>query len=116
MTIHQIIRIEYGFAFAISFYIYLQLDFQIWMFFVFLLAPDITAIGYVFNKKVGSFVYNFGHNLISPLLLIISYFYFSKEYLLVISIIWLAHIFMDRSLGYGLKYADSFNKTHLQRI
>lgn len=116
MTIHHIIRIENGFAFAISLYIYIQLDFPIWMFFVFLLAPDLTAIGYVFNKKIGSFVYNFGHNLILPLALTSSYFYFSKDYLLVISIIWLAHIFMDRLLGYGLKYTDSFNKTHLQRI
>ena len=116
MKINQLVRIENGFAFAIAFYIYVYLDFPIWMFFVFLLAPDITAIGYIFNKKVGSFIYNFGHNLILPLLLAASFLKFPKDYLMIISLIWLAHIFLDRLLGYGLKYQDSFNKTHIQRI
>jgi len=33
-----------------------------------------------------------------------------------ISIIWIAHIGFDRSLGYGLKYADGFGYTHLGLI
>nr|WP_276563238.1 DUF4260 family protein [Lysinibacillus xylanilyticus] len=28
----------------------------------------------------------------------------------------MAHIFLDRALGYGLKYEEAFNKTHLQQI
>lgn len=115
MMINQIVRMEIGIAFVITFCIYLYFNFPIWLFFVFLLAPDFTAIGYVFNKKIGSLIYNFGHNLILPLLLAASYLYFSKDVLLIISIIWLAHIFMDRLLGYGLKYPDSFNKTHIQK-
>lgn len=116
MKINQIIRIENGFAFAITFIIYLQLDFPIWMFFVFLLAPDITAIGYIFNHQIGSVVYNVGHNIVLPLILVIAFFIFSKEYLLLISLIWLAHIFMDRLFGFGLKYPNSFKRTHLQRF
>ena len=116
MTINKIVRIENGCAFAISFYIYMLLDFPIWLFFVLLLVPDITMIGYVINKEIGAVVYNFGHSFISPLLMVLSYFYFTKDYLLIISIIWLAHIFMDRLLGFGLKYGDSFNKTHIQKL
>ena len=116
MTINKIVRIENGCAFAISFYIYMLLDFPIWLFFVLLLVPDITMIGYVINKEIGAVVYNFGHSLISPLVILLSYFYFSKDYLLMISIIWIAHIFMDRLLGFGLKYGDSFNKTHIQKL
>lgn len=116
MTINQIVRIENGFALAISFYIYIQLDFPIWLFFVLLLVPDITMIGYAINNKIGAKVYNFGHSFILPLLLALGYLSFSKDYLLIISIIWLSHIFMDRLLGFGLKYQDSFNKTHIQRI
>ncbi|MDH5160511.1 DUF4260 domain-containing protein [Heyndrickxia oleronia] len=113
---NQIVRIENGFALAISFYIYIQLDFPIWLFFVLLLVPDITMIGYAINNKIGAKVYNFGHSFILPLLLALGYLSFSKDYLLIISIIWLSHIFMDRLLGFGLKYQDSFNKTHIQRI
>ncbi|HEY2386937.1 MAG TPA: DUF4260 family protein, partial [Candidatus Binatia bacterium] len=32
------------------------------------------------------------------------------------ALIWLAHIGMDRLLGYGLKYPTSFHHTHLGRI
>ena len=95
MTIHKIVRIENGFAFVISFYIYMHLDFPIWWFFVLLLVPDITMIGYAINKEIGAIVYNFGHSFILPLLFAIGYFSFSKDYLLIVSIIWLAHIFMD---------------------
>ena len=116
MTINKIVRIENGIGFVASFYMYLYLNFPIWLFFVLLLAPDITMIGYAINKKIGAIIYNFGHSLISPLLFAFSYFYFSKDYLLIISIIWLAHIFMDRSLGFGLKYEDSFKKTHIQKL
>ncbi|HLA02836.1 MAG TPA: DUF4260 family protein [Aestuariivirga sp.] len=29
---------------------------------------------------------------------------------------WLAHIGLDRAIGYGLKYASDFRDTHLGRI
>ena len=40
----------------------------------------------------------------------------STPILLMATLIWLAHIFLDRALGYGLKYDDAFKKTHLQQI
>jgi hypothetical protein len=33
-----------------------------------------------------------------------------------LALIWLAHIGVDRALGYGLKYPDGFKDTHLQRV
>jgi len=35
---------------------------------------------------------------------------------LSIALIWLAHIGIDRALGYGLKYETGFTYTHLGRI
>ena len=35
---------------------------------------------------------------------------------LALGLIWIAHIGMDRMLGYGLKYASGFGDTHLGRI
>jgi hypothetical protein len=35
---------------------------------------------------------------------------------LSLAMIWLAHIGIDRALGYGLKYATGFGFTHLGRI
>ncbi len=36
--------------------------------------------------------------------------------LLALSITWVAHIGMDRTLGYGLKYQTNFKDTHLQKV
>ena len=35
---------------------------------------------------------------------------------MAIGMIWAAHIFFDRMLGYGLKYPTRFKDTHLQRV
>jgi hypothetical protein len=35
---------------------------------------------------------------------------------LSVALIWLAHIGIDRALGYGLKYSAGFGFTHLGRI
>jgi hypothetical protein len=36
--------------------------------------------------------------------------------ILLIAMIWLAHIGFDRALGYGLKYESGFGFTHMGRI
>jgi hypothetical protein len=33
-----------------------------------------------------------------------------------VALIWIAHIGIDRAMGYGLKYATAFSDTHLGRI
>ena len=40
----------------------------------------------------------------------------SSPLVLSIAMIWLAHIGIDRALGYGLKYGAGFTFTHLGRI
>jgi hypothetical protein len=40
----------------------------------------------------------------------------SAPLVLSIAMIWLAHIGIDRALGYGLKYFAGFGFTHLGRI
>jgi hypothetical protein len=35
--------------------------------------------------------------------------------LMGVGLIWIAHIGVDRMLGFGLKYAEGFRVTHLQK-
>jgi hypothetical protein len=35
---------------------------------------------------------------------------------LQLALIWLAHVGLDRSLGFGLKYPGDFKETHLSRV
>jgi hypothetical protein len=77
---------------------------------------DLSAVGYLANKKVGALVYNIGHSLIGPTLLVALYIANTNQALLFIALVWLFHIFVDRALGYGLKHAKGFEHTHLGPI
>lgn len=82
--------------------------------FVFLFVPDLSMIGYLFSDRTGAYIYNIIHNLILPAILLALGLFFDSSFLLMSSSILFIHIFMDRSLGYGLKHLDSFHHTHLQ--
>ncbi|MGU3443178.1 DUF4260 family protein, partial [Bacillus cereus] len=42
--------------------------------------------------------------------------YFKMDIVIMIGLIWTAHIGMDRMFGYGLKYETDFKDTHIQRL
>jgi hypothetical protein len=117
MTNKQIVHVEYAIAFALTILFYIHLHFPFWLFVVLFFVPDLTMLGYTKNAKIGAAVYNFGHTFIFPMLLALGYLVFSNDYLLIGSIIWIAHICMDRAIGAGLKYKNSpFSNTHIQRL
>lgn len=39
-----------------------------------------------------------------------------RSLILALALVWLAHIGADRLLGYGLKYDDNFQHTHLGQL
>lgn len=73
-------------------------------------------VGYLKNPDTGAKIYNLGHNLIFPVFLSFIFLFTHTPLLLVIAIFWFAHIFMDRAMGYGLKYPDEFKHTHIQNL
>ena len=87
-----------------------------WLFFILLLVPDFFMIGYIKNSYVGATIYNIGHTYVLPVVMFGMFFLFDIVDFLPISIIWFAHISMDRMLGFGLKYDENFKDTHLGRI
>ena len=81
-----------------------------------LLIPDVGMVGYVRSPRVGAIAYDLLHTLAGPVVLG-SYAVLSKAAdVLALTLIWVAHIGMDRALGYGLKYPSGFRDTHLGRI
>lgn len=87
-----------------------------WLFIILLLAPDLFMLGYLAGPRVGAAVYNFGHLLLWPLLLIGVGVLAVNPLLTALGAIWLAHIGMDRALGYGFKLTTGFRDTHLGKI
>jgi hypothetical protein len=87
-----------------------------WWFGLLLLAPDLMMVGYLEDARLGANLYNLGHWLVWPALLLASGIPSGRSVLIGAGSIWLAHIAMDRALGYGLKLADGFAHTHLGLI
>lgn len=85
-------------------------------FLVFLLAPDISALGYLGGRHLGAITYNLAHNWFTGGVVVGLGLLLSVPALTMAGIILVAHTGMDRILGYGLKYPTSFQDTHLGRI
>lgn len=77
---------------------------------------DLSAVGYLYNNRVGALLYNIGHSIIGPSLLAGVYIATSNQTVLMIATMWLFHIFFDRALGFGLKHSTGFRHTHLGHI
>jgi hypothetical protein len=87
-----------------------------WWFGGLLLAPDLFMVGYLGGARLGAAVYNLGHWLLWPAMLLAVGIPGERPALIAAGSIWLAHIGMDRALGYGLKLEDGFSHTHLGLI
>ena len=87
-------------------------------------APDLSFLAYLAGPRVGAIAYNLAHTYASPATLLIVALVLSRRpgeqpvaiTAAVLSVIWVAHIGFDRTLGYGLKYPVAFEETHLGRI
>src|SRR5258707_13445845 len=97
-------RLESVAIFLTSIYFYYSLRFSLLLFVLFLFSFDVFMAGYLVNDKVGARMYNIGHSLSAPLLLLIIGVVGGSQAAIGVSLIWLAHIGLDRALGYGLKF------------
>lgn len=107
------LRLEGIILFIATLILFSQTNQKWWLFITLLFLPDIFMIGYIRNTKWGAFIYNLGHSYLAPFTLIFISWLNKSQLGIAIGIIWLAHIGMDRGLGYGLKYDQSFKTTHL---
>ena len=79
-------------------------------------VPDLSFLAYLSDARFGAIVYNAAHSYMAPMTLMTLGFGFASPLTLSIALIWLAHIGIDRALGYGLKYSAGFGFTHMGRI
>lgn len=84
-----------------------------WLFVILILAPDLSALGYLAGSRVGGFCYNAAHTYVFPIILGAWGVAAGQPLALSLALIWTAHIAADRALGYGLKYPDAFGSTHM---
>ena len=101
---------------AVCIVIYSQMGGGWLMFALLILTPDVLMIGYLRDPKLGATIYNVGHSYLSAVALAAIGWGLAVPMVILLALIWGAHIGADRALGYGLKYATFFKDTHLKRL
>ena len=81
-----------------------------------LLLPDLSAIGYLRGPRLGAITYNVVHNWALGLAVLGVGLATDIAPIAIAGAVLVAHVGMDRALGYGLKLPTSFQDTHLGRI
>jgi len=87
-----------------------------WLFAALILAPDLAFLAMGLGAKRAATVYNVVHSYTWPIILIGAGLLAPVGWLVSVGLIWGAHIGIDRAVGYGLKYPDSIETTHLGLI
>ncbi|QMW00179.1 DUF4260 domain-containing protein [Spirosoma foliorum] len=97
-------------------YLFSRLSFAWWWFPALILVPDLSMIGYAINPAVGAVFYNIVHHKGLGIVIGLLGLMTGNQELMLAGIILFAHSSMDRMLGYGLKYSDSFKHTSLESL
>jgi Domain of unknown function (DUF4260) len=112
----MLLRLEGAVLLGTSAFFYARTD-QSWLLFaLLLLAPDIGMAGYAGGNGVGAGIYDAFHTYLPPAALLVVGVLSGADLIVGLALIWVAHIGMDRMLGYGLKYPSGFRDTHLGTI
>lgn len=110
------LKSEELFMFLLGIFLFNQLDYPWWWLVVLILAPDIGMLGYIINSKIGAITYNIFHHKGIAIILYFLGVFIEKDWIVLTGVIIFSHAALDRFLGYGLKYPDSFHNTHLGTI
>jgi hypothetical protein len=108
-----LLRIEEALLTLLALFLFLSYGFDWWLFVALLLAPDLALFGYLLGPRAGAFAYNLAHHKGLAVALFVIGSYMAIPSLQIAGLIILAHSSLDRMIGYGLKYTDSFHHTHL---
>ena len=108
-----LLKLEELSMFGLSIFLFAQLDLAWWWYPLLFFAPDLSALGYLVNPRVGTWTYNAIHFKAISIGLYILGALLANPPLQLVGQVLLGHSSFDRMLGYGLKYPDAFKNTHL---
>ncbi len=109
----RLIKLEELGLFLLSILLFTQLDYVWWLYLALFLAPDLGMIGYIFGPAVGAATYDLTHHKGLAVALYVIGILAAIPALSLTGVIMIGHSSLDRVLGYGLKYSDAFQHTHL---
>ncbi len=111
--VSALLRIEGLAAFALAVASFQGLGGNWWLFAALILAPDLSMFGLLLGYRTGARVYNLAHTYTLPGAVGVIAWLTGTEWLVSVALVWIAHIGLDRTLGYGLRYPSIELATHL---
>jgi hypothetical protein len=111
-----LLKLESLALWGLSVFLFSQLGYAWWWYPVLFFVPDLSMAGYLAGTRVGAIVYNLVHHHAVSIGLYVLGFFLGSPLLQLAAVILFGHSNMDRLLGYGLKYPDAFQNTHLGLI
>jgi len=111
-----LLRLEGFTVLVVALLVYLWNGGDWWFFVLMLLVPDLSMAGYLAGPRIGAGLYNAAHTYLVPAALSGAGLVLDLPPLTFLAVVWLAHIGLDRALGFGLKYGTGFADTHLGRL
>jgi hypothetical protein len=111
-----LLHAEGAVVFAVATLLYFHGDHPWWLYLVLALAPDLSMVAYAGGARLGALGYDAAHTYVVPVALAAVGVVGDVATLVAVALVWLAHIGIDRAVGYGLKYENGFKDTHLQRV
>jgi hypothetical protein len=116
MKMRNFLKLEEVAMFTLAVAAFAALQLPWWSFALLILTPDLSALGYLSGPRAGAFTYNLAHHKGVAVALYLLGAWVHSVPLQLAGAIMFAHSSLDRVFGFGLKYPDSFNHTHLGLI
>jgi hypothetical protein len=107
------LRAEGAATFAAGLAGFLFLGLPWWAFALLLIVPDVSMVGYLRGPRVGAILYNVVHDLATGVAVAGLGLAIGSVPVAAAGAVLVAHSGMDRIAGYGLKFPDAFQNTHL---
>lgn len=111
----KLLALEEAGQLTAALYLFFQVEGHLhgWLLLPAFFAPDLFAIGFLINNRVGTIMYNFSHHKLVCLFLAGVGLVAGSSLVLQSGLIAYAHSSFDRTIGYGLKYIGASDHTHL---
>jgi len=111
-----LLRLEGAAVLAAAVIVYYDRGWSWLAFALLLLVPDVGLLALLAGPRTGAYVYDALHVYVGPVALLVASLLGDWPPGMQVAVIWLAHIGMDRLVGYGLRYPTGARETHLQRV
>jgi hypothetical protein len=113
---NALLKLEGLALFVLSIFLFSQLEYAWWWYPLLFFTPDLSMLGYWGDARTGAALYNIVHHHVVSISLYVMGFFIGLPLLQLAGVTLLGHSNLDRLLGYGLKYPDTFQNTHLGAI